>query len=85
MTYQTRKIKAARERGRRLANIRWDKERAMRDRIAAIEPANFCGEIVRRVVVIDREKTAREIVFYTFDTYSDRRRKLRDVRALSIP
>jgi hypothetical protein len=57
----------------------------MRDRIAAIEPASFGGEIVRRVVVIDREKSAREIIFYAFDTYSDRRRKLREVRALSIP
>jgi hypothetical protein len=57
----------------------------MRARIAAIEPASFGGEIVRRVVVIDREKAAREIIFYAFDTYSDRRRKLREVRALSIP
>ena len=85
MSYQTRKIKAARERGKRLAKARWDKDRAMRDRIAAIEPASFAAEIVRRVVVIDREKAVREIVFYAFDTYSDRRRKLREVRALSIP
>ena len=85
MSYQTRKVKAARERGKRRAKARWDKDRAMRDRIAAIEPASFGGEIVRRVVVIDREKSAREIIFYAFDTYSDRRRKLREVRALSIP
>lgn len=83
MSYVTRKIKAARERGKRLANIRWAKDRAIRERIAAIEPANFGREIVRRIVVIDREEKAREIIFYKFDNYSDRRRKLREFAALS--
>ena len=55
----------------------------MRERLAAIEPACFSGEIVRRIVVIDREEKAREIVFYDFDRYSDRMRKLREVRALA--
>lgn len=83
MSYVTRKIKAQRERGRRLANARWDKDRAMRSRLAAIEPSQFTGAIVRRIVVIDREASAFEITFYDFDNYTDRRRKLREVRALA--
>jgi hypothetical protein len=50
-----------------------------------LEPARFTGRIVQRIVVIEREQTAREIVFFDFDTFTDRRRKLREVRALCIP
>ena len=83
MSYVTRKIKAARERGRRRARARWDRDRAVRARLAAMEPAQFGGRIVRRIVVIDGEVSAREICFFDFDTYSDRRRKIREVRALA--
>ena len=85
MPYITRKIKARRELGKRLANIRWDRDRAMRARMAAMDPVKFAGHVVKRIIVIEEETTAREICFFDFDTYTDRRRKLRAVHALEIP
>jgi len=75
MSYVTRKIRARSERGKRLANIRWQRDRERRMALAAIDPVRF--NVVKRIVVIDRETTAREIVFYAHDRYSDRKRKLR--------
>lgn len=83
MSYETRKIKAARERGRKLANTRWERDRQRREALAAIDPVRF--NVVKRIVVIDRETTAREIVFFEHDRYSDRKRKLRETGALAIP
>lgn len=85
MNYLTRKIKAASERGRKKANARWAKDRAARQFLAKSDPVKFTGCIVKRIIVIDREKTACEIVFFDFDRYSDRQRKLRAARALSLP
>jgi len=79
------KIKAASVKARERANARWTKDRAMRDRLAAMEPSRFLGRIVRRVIVIDNETTAREIVLYDFDNYTDRKRKMKTVKELAIP
>jgi len=84
MSYLTKKIKAASERGRRRANARWDKDRAMRAVITESDPMKFEGRIVKRIVVIEQETKVREVVFYDFDRYNDRRRKLRAVQALSL-
>ena len=84
MSYVTREIKAASRRGRRMAKIRWDRDRERRAVIAAMEPMKFPGRIIKRIVVIEREVAAREIVFYEFDRYSDRKRKLQQVRALAF-
>lgn len=83
MSYVTRKIKKASERARRRAQARWAKDRLRRDFLAASDSVKFSGKIVRRIVVIDREAAAREICFYDFDTFADRRRKLREVRAFA--
>ena len=85
MSYLTKKIKAATDRARHRANIRWQRDREQRAALAAMDPVRFDGRVVRRIVVIDRETTAREIVFYDFDRYSDRKRKLREGRALAMP
>jgi hypothetical protein len=79
------KIRSASINARKRANIRWSKDRAMRDRLAEMEPSQFSGRIVRRIVVIENESAAREIIFYDFDTYTDRKRKLNQARALAIP
>jgi hypothetical protein len=83
MSYKTRKIKARRERGRKLSNIRWERDRAHRAALAAIDPVRF--EVVLRIVVVDHETSVREIVFYEHDRYTDRKRKLREAGALSLP
>lgn len=74
------KIKAARERGRRLANIRWEKDRAFRAALesdAMKDPARATGRIVRRVVIIDDESIVREIVRRDYHTERDWRRMKR--------
>lgn len=65
------------------ANTRWDRDREQRAALAAIDPVRF--EVVRRLVIIDRETTAREITFYAHDRYADRKRKLRETGALALP
>ena len=85
MSYTTRKIRRASERGTRLANIRWDRDRRMREAVAASELAKLDWTVVKRIVVIERETTVREIVFFACDRYADRVRKLREARALAVP
>jgi len=79
MSYETRKIKAARERGRRMATRRWELDRARRARWAAAEPVFSARTIVRRVVVIDRETVVREVTIFADDSLRDARRKIRRV------
>lgn len=79
MKYQTRKRKAASERGKRMAARRWQIDRAMRERIAAIAPEQLAGRIVRRIVDIRDEATVREVVIYDFDSRRSAMRKVRSI------
>lgn len=81
MSYVTRKIKAASERGRRMAKRRWELDALRRERLAAIDPIQFSGRIVRRIVVIDNEKRVREVAIYDFDSEREWKRKERKVLA----
>lgn len=59
------KIQAARERGKRMAAVRWRKDRERRAALEAAEkrnPLRAVGKIVRRVVVIDHESVVKEII-----------------------
>ena len=58
---------------------RWAMDRMRREIVAASDPIKFSREIVRRVVVIDRETTVREAVIYAFDSQREANRKLRRV------
>jgi hypothetical protein len=78
-----KKIAARSIKARARANRRWELDRQRRAALAAMDPVRF--DVVRRIVVIDREITAREIVFYEHDRYTDRKRKLREAGALSLP
>ena len=69
------------ERGRRGGLASAESKRRMRELIAAMDPIKFSGEIDIRIIVIKREKTAREIVFYDFDGYRDKKRKLNGILA----
>lgn len=83
MSYRTRKRMAASERGKRMAARRWELDAERRAAINAMNPIKFSGRIIRRVVVIDHEKTAREAVIYDFDSRRSAAAKLR--RILLIP
>ena len=79
-TYYIRKCaKAASERGKRMAAERWKRDRERRDRLAAMNPLQYPGRILRRVIVIDRETEVREAIFYDTDSLRDAQRKLRRV------
>lgn len=77
--WSARKARAASERGRARAKVRWDRDRARRDRLAAADPISTGRTIVRRIVVIDNETTVREATIYSDDSYREARRKLRQV------
>jgi alkyl hydroperoxide reductase subunit AhpC len=79
--YLTKKRKSASERARQRANRRWQLERERRDRFAAADPMLRANQIVRRIIVIDREQTVREAVIYGFECARDARRKLKSVLA----
>ena len=77
--YLTRKRKAISERNRARAQRRWQLDRERRDALAARDPA-FTGRVVaRRIVVIDRETTVREVTIYQDDSLREARRKLKFV------
>jgi hypothetical protein len=77
--YQTKKRKAASERARAKARRRWELDRQRRERLAATDPI-FAGlQIVRRIVVIDHERTVREAVIYAGDSLREARRKQRAI------
>ena len=78
MSYITRKIRLASERNRQRANRRWDLDRARRDALARIDPV-YLGGILRRIIVIERETVAREVVIFESDSRRSTRAKLRAV------
>lgn len=79
MSYLTRKKKSASERGKRMANRRWQLDRARRDAIAAADPLRVSGKILRRIVVIENETTVKETTIYDFDSARSARAKIRRV------
>ena len=77
--YSRRLQKAASERGWRMAKARWTKDRIERDRRATLTAEQSPSRIVRRIVVIDDERTVREATFWTWDSRREWRRKERRV------
>ena len=79
MKYLTKKRKAASERARAKATRRWELDRQRRERLAATDPIFSGLQIVRRIVVIDRERTVREAVIYAGDSLREARSKQRAI------
>jgi hypothetical protein len=77
--YIRRKVKAARERGRRMANRRWQLDRQRRNKLAALTAEQCPTRIVRRIVVIENETMVNEAVFWNFESKRSWRRKERQV------
>lgn len=64
-SWTNQQITRKRERGRRMANARWQADRARRDALAraeTLDPLRVPGRIIQRVVVITNEATAMEII-----------------------
>jgi len=64
-----------------MAAARWVKDRERRNRRAAVTAEQYPQEIVRRIIVIDREREVREAVIFSWDSGREARRKLRAVMA----
>jgi hypothetical protein len=64
------------QRSREMAATKWRKDRERRAALAASTPP---PKIVRRVIIIDHEITAKEAIFYDTDHEREARRKLRQV------
>ena len=77
--YLRRLHKNASERGKRMAAARWAKDRERRKRLAQLTAEQYPNRIVRRVIVIDGERTAREAVIFLWDSDREARRKVRRV------
>lgn len=77
--FSLRKKRAASERGRRMAAARWANERRRQEELAEKDPAFSGIEIARRIVVIDRERTVREVTIYAHDSARSARAKLKNV------
>lgn len=81
----SRRLQArASERGRRLANRRWEIDRARRQKLATLTAEQFPSKIVKRIVVIDQEQTAREAVIWSFDSARSARQKIRSVLTATL-
>lgn len=75
--FSRRLQRAASDRGRRMANARWDLDRARRARLAALTAEQYPQRIRRRIVVIDDETRVRETVIWAWDSVREWRRKER--------
>lgn len=77
--YSRRLQDAASERGRRMANVRWDRERERMARLDVLDPVRVGGRIVERLVRIIGENRVIERTFYEFDRPCDWKRKRREI------
>lgn len=68
-----------------MANIRWARDRARRAQLAALPPEVMPGQISRRIIVIDWEWHAHEIIIRSWDSPAEARRKIRSILDAPIP
>jgi murein L,D-transpeptidase YafK len=69
------------ERGRQMADRRWELQRQRQKTQAELTAEQCQNAIVRRIIVIDRETRVREATFFAFDSDAMARRKLREILA----
>jgi hypothetical protein len=67
------------ERGRKMANRRWQIQRQREAELAAMDPIKLTGRIIRRIVVIDHERDVRECVFTDLTSRRQAAAQLRQV------
>jgi hypothetical protein len=77
--YIRERSRRATEHGKKMATERWRLDRERRNKLAAMEPINYPGRIVRRIIVITNEVEVREAILYDTDSWREARRKLNRV------
>jgi hypothetical protein len=78
MGYHQRVTKRLSERGRKMAQARWRKDRERQEALARRDPDPARG-IARRIIVIEEERRVREVTIYEDDCLAKARRKVREV------
>jgi hypothetical protein len=79
--FNRRLQRAASERGKRMAQARWKRDRERRAALALVTAEQYPSRIVRRIVVIDGELAVREAVIFAWDSRREAARKTRRVLA----
>ena len=74
--FNRRLQKQASERGKRMSAARWSNDRARREALALVMAEQDPNRIVRRIIVIDNERDAREAVIFAWDSFREAKRKL---------
>ena len=77
--YNRRLQKAASERGRNAAKVRWQRDGERRSALARVTAEQYPNRIVRRVIVINDERIAREAVIFEWDSEREAGRKVRKI------
>lgn len=69
---------------KRLANIRWTKDRERRNRVAKLEAERNPTRIAARIVVIVDERKLKEFTMWSFETWRERQRKCRKAESFAL-
>jgi len=77
--YRKRLAKQASERGKRMANARWDRERERLARLDTLDPVRVGGRVVERLIRVIDERWVVERSFYEFDRPCDWQRKRKEL------
>jgi len=79
-SFSLKRLRAASERGRKMAKRRWEIDRERRDALARMDERDplrvLPDQITRRIIVIDNETSVAEIVIRKFDSTRSINRKL---------
>lgn len=62
-----------------MAKARWAKDRERRDRLALLTAEQNPSRIIRRIIVIENERDAREVTIWSFDSFRSAKRKVRSL------
>lgn len=65
----------ASERGKRMADARWAKDRARREALVALTPDRYQARIVKRIVVVFDERIVKETTIWNWESLASARRK----------
>lgn len=69
----------ASEHGKKMAAERWRLDKEHRDKLSLLNPIQYPGKILRRIIVIDNEVNVKEAIMYDTDSMREARRKLKQV------
>ena len=77
--FQRRLQKASSERGRRMANARWKRDRIERNRMALLTAEQYPSRIAERIIVIRNETEVLEVTIWNWESGRSVMRKRRSV------